>query len=184
MKNKLVALTAVVALAAPAAAQAAKPAEPGKKGHTTAAAKKQAPKSQKVGFTLRGVLSTAGADFPTFTAGTGENADKSSFTDSFQVDLLSANKHARTALEIQKSAIEGTGVTTLDGFSSTDLFLLSYEGFGEDKTLAAGDQVKIIGKVVRTRSGKGKTATWTYGDVDIRKVVITREAPEAEPIQS
>ncbi len=183
MKNKLVALTAVAALAAPAAAQASKPAEPGKKGHTTAAAKKQAPKSQKVGFTLSGVLSSTGTDFPTFTAGTGDNTGKSSFTDSFQVDLLSANKHARTALEIQKSAIEGTGVTTHE-FSNTDFFLLTYEGFGEDKTLAAGDQVKIIGKVTRTRSGKGKSATWTYGAIDIRKVVITREAPEATPTQS
>ena len=172
MKNKILALTAVAALAVPAAAQAAKPADKGKS---------QAPKAQKVGFSVAGLLSAEGTDFPTFTAGTGDNTGKSSFTDSFQTDLLSANKHARTVLEIQKSAITGTGVTTLDDFSGTDFFVLSYNGFGEDKTLAAGDRVKVIGKVTRTRSGKGKSATYSYSNLDIRKVVITREAPETTP---
>jgi hypothetical protein len=56
---------------------------------------------------------------------------------------------------------------------------------GTEVTLAdvtATDTVKVIGKVVRTRTkSKGSKPAFKYGAIDIRKVVVTREAPETAP---
>ena len=176
MKTKTLALAAVAALALPAAAQAGKPNDPGKHGRDKAAQKQSATKTQKVGFSLSGLL-VQGETFPAFTAAGDQ------FTDgAFELDLLSANKHARRSLSIEKSAITGTGVTLLDDFAANDSFRLVVEGItdaandGISNDLAAGDRVHVIGKVTRTRDAKqrGAKPTWTYGAVDIRKVVVTR----------
>ena len=181
MKTKILALSAVAALAVPAAAQAGKPSDPGKHGRDNAAqkqsaSKKSTPRTQKVGFSLSGLL-VQGETFPTFTA-TGDR-----FTvGTFELDLLSANKHARSALGIQKSAITGTGVTTLDDFAANDSFRLVVEGItdtandGFSNDLAAGDRVHVIGKVTRTRNAReqGEKQTYTWGAIDIRKIVVTR----------
>ncbi len=186
MKTKTLALTAVAALALPAASQAAKPAEPGKNGRDNAAAKQQSTKTKKVGYTLAGVL-VANEDFPTFNGG----PEAFSFAAPFELDLTSANKHARLAADpdIAKATIEGTGVTLLDDFATGDTFKLNVVGItdagndGISNDLAAGDRIKVIGKVTRTRNAKqrGEKQTWTYGAIDIRKVVVTREAPETTP---
>lgn len=176
MKTKILALTAVAALALPAAAQAGKPTDPGKHGRDNAAQKQSASKTKKVGFSLSGLL-VQGETFPTFTA-----AGDRFTVGAFELDLLSANKHARSALGIQKSAITGTGVTLLDGFAADDSFRLVVEGIadaandGISNDLAAGDRVHVIGKVTRTRNAReqGEKQTYTWGAIDIRKVVVTR----------
>ncbi len=174
MKHKILALAAVAALGISGSALAHGRAGQHGKAHTHTA------KTQKVGFTLAGVLGSDTATFPQFTA-VGDNFTASAFS----LDLTSANKHARNALGIQKSAIEGTGLTAFN--FGTDQFKLTVEGItnGGDTTtwnddLAAGDRVKVIGKVERTRESHthGKP-TWDYGTVDVRKVIVTREAPQS-----
>jgi hypothetical protein len=179
MKSKTAVLTAVAALALPAAAHAAKPPEPGKKGRDNAAQKQSANATKKVGFSVSGLIVT-GETWPTFVAGSNDTFTFG--TVPFELDLTSANKHARAALGFQKSAIEGTGVTELGGFATDDAFrvvlggITDPEGDGFADDLAAGDRIHIVGKVTRTRNARerGERQTFTYGAVDIRKVVITR----------
>ena len=183
MKTRTAALTAIAALALPVAAQAAKPAEPGKQGRDNAVAKQQSAKTKKVGFTLAGVLKQ-GEDFPAFTA-VGENF---TFAGPFELDLTSANRHARNAADpdIAKSAIKGDAVTLLDDFESDDQFKLNVVGItdagndGISNDLAAGDRVKVVGKVERTRNAKqkGQKQSYSFGEIDVRRVTVTREAPE------
>lgn len=189
MKTKTLAVTAVTAVAAlaiPTAAVAAKPTSgPGQDGRDKAAAKQQTAKTKKVGFTVGGLI-VANETFPAFAPVAG--TDHFTLTsDPFELDLTSANKHARNKLGIDRTAITGTGVTEIDELATDDHFKLTTVGItdaGTDGTfndLAAGDRVKIIGKVERTRNAKqkGEKQTYTWGDVDVRKVVVKREAPDA-----
>jgi hypothetical protein len=177
--KKTAVITAIAALAVPAAALAAQPDNPGQQGRDNAAAKRQANTNSTttkwVGFTLKGLLVT-GQTFPAFTA-VGEN-----FTlNDPALDLISANRHARKALDIEPSEIEGTSATPLD-LTNTDQFKLNVVGITDAGTigswnddLAAGDSVKLIGKVERTRTKEpGEKPTFDYGAVNIRKVVVTR----------
>jgi hypothetical protein len=186
--KKITAAAAIAALGIPAVAEAAKPAEPGKQGRDRAAQKQsdnagksKRSKSKGVGFTLAGVLGAENT--PTLTDGV---------LGDFSLDLTSANKHARNALDIDKSDVRGTGATLVDVADGDTVVVKFGDGVtdgadeGTDVSMAdvqAGDRIKVIGKVQRTRtrseSGTGKPK-FTYGAVDIRKVVITREAPEAE----
>lgn len=194
MKLKKTAVaTAIAALTIPAAADAAKPSEPGSKGRAKAeqqrsakAQKKSQPKTQRVGFTLAG---TELAGLPLTTAA-GDVA-----ASSFTLDLTSANKHARNALgqgeapDVTKAFIDGDNTSTVP--ADANGFELKLEGVtdgddaGTDVTVAdvlATDRVKVIGKVVRTRTkSKGSKPSFTYGAIDIRKVIVTREAPEQQP---
>ena len=187
--KKTAVAAAVAALSVPAVADAAKPADAGSKGKAKAeqqrsakAQKKSAPKSQRVGFSLSGT-------------GLVGQPGQTALSFPLTLDLVSANKHARTALstqeqKIDKAFIDGTGTFSLP-LASGDTFDLKLEGIadgqdeGTDVTVAdvvAGDSVKVIGKVVRTRTkSKGSKPAFEYGAIDIRKVVITREAPEQEP---
>jgi hypothetical protein len=185
--KKTAVAAAVAALSVPAVADAAKPADAGSKGkseqqRSAKAQKKGAPKSQRVGFSLSGT-------------GLVGQPGQTALSFPLTLDLVSANKHARTALsteaqKVDKAFIDGTGTLSLP-LASGDTFDLKLEGItdgqdeGTDVTVAdvvAGDTVKVIGKVVRTRTkSKGSKPAFTYGAVDIRKVVITREAPEQQP---
>ena len=152
MKTKTVALTAALALAAPAAAQAAKPAEPGKQGKEKAAAKHEAKKPKGKGFTLKGVGLTAALPV----------AD-GALTGPLTLDPTSANKHARTLLTLTKADLASTATET---FGETgDKVLVKYVGLTATDTPQATDVVKVLGRV----SG---------GKLDIRRITITREAPE------
>ena len=175
MKNKTVALAAIAALALPAAAQAAKPTEPGKKGRDNAAQKKSASKTQKVGFTFAGLIGATGAPDAAPVAGT---EFFTLTTDPFSLDLESANLHARKALGITRAAFEGTTLTEIDEGSTTDQFRLTLVGFDTGEEPDAGDRVKVIGKVERTRNAKGSATKFSYGAIDVRKVVVT-DAPDA-----
>ena len=177
MKTKTLALTAVAALALPAAAQAGKPNDPGKHGRDKAAQKQSATKTQKVGFTFAGLIGATGAPDAAPVAGT---EFFTLTTDPFSLDLESANLHARKALGITSAAFEGTTLTAIDEGSTTDRFRLTLVGFDEGEAPDAGDRVKVIGKVTRTRNAKGSQTKWTYGDIDVRKVVVT-DAPDVAP---
>lgn len=165
MKTKLIAVAAVTALAAVPAAEAKKPT----------AKKQPTPKTQKVGFTFAGLIGATGAPDAAPVAGT---EFFTLTTDPFSLDLESANQHARKALGITKAASEGTTLTQIDEGSTTDRFRLTLVGYDEGEAPDAGDRVKVIGKVTRTRNAKGSATKFTYGEIDVRKVVVT-DAPDA-----
>ena len=173
MKTKILALTAVAALAVPAAAQAVKPAEPGKKGRDNAAQKQSATK--KVGFSFAGLIGATGAPEATQVTGT---QFWTLATDPFSLDLESANLHARRALGITSAAFDGTTLTEIDEGSTTDQFRLKLVGYDTGEAPDAGDRVKVIGKVERTRNPRGSETRFSYGAIDVRKVVVT-DAPDA-----
>ena len=153
MKTKTLALTAVAALAVPAAAQAAKPAEPGKKGKETAAAKQQAKKPKGKAFTLKG----AGLASLPVTDG--------ALTGALTLDPTSANKHARTLLELSKADLKGTATET---FGETgDAVVVKYVGLTATDALQPTDVVKVLGKVVA-------------GKLDVRSITVKRKAAEEE----
>lgn len=153
MKTKTLALTAVAALALPAAAQAKKPAEPGKQGRDNAAAKQEAKKAKSKQFTLKGT----GLASLSVTDGTLSGA--------LTLDPTSANKHARTLLTLTKADLRGTGTETFG--VSGDKVDVRYDGLTATDALQATDVVKVVGKI-------------TGGQLDIRRITITREAPEQE----
>ncbi len=190
--KKTAVAAAVTALAVPAAAQADKPDNAGSQGKAKAEQKRSAkaqkrsqPKSQRVGFTLAG---TELAGLP-LTTGAGDVA-----ASAFTLDLTSANKHARAALgqgdaqDVTRAFLAGDSTTTIPGDANG--FDLRLEGVtdggdeGTDVTLAdvlATDRVKVLGKVVRTRTkSRGSKPAFTYGAIDIRKVVVSRESAESE----
>ena len=166
MKTKTLALTAVAALALPGAAFAAKPEEPGKQGKEKAAATKGADKSASAkakakakdkkakgkSFTLKGVGLAA---LPV--------AD-GALTGELTLDPTSANKHARTLLELSKTDLRGTATET---FGVTgDEVVVKYVGLSETDALQPTDRVKVIGKVVG-------------GELDIRKIKVARTSDES-----
>ena len=170
MKTKTIALTAVAALALPAAAaQAGKPEEPGKQGRDTAAAKQEAAKErgaeQKArekkakkpkgkGFTLKGAGLTGALPV----------AD-GALTGTLTLDPKSANKHARTLLDLSKADLRGTATST---FGETgDEVLVKYVGLSSTDALEASDRVKVVGRV-------------TDGTLDIRRIMVKRESAEDE----
>jgi len=184
-KTALATVVAVLAvLAVPAAAQAEKPQNAGAQGKAKAeqqrGAKAQKPskakKAKGVGFTLSGT----GLSGLTGTTLTGP----------LTLDLVSANKHARQALKVDRAFVAGPETLAVP-VAEGDAFTLKLDGItdgsdeGSDVSLAdvvATDTVKVIGKVARTRTkSKGSKPAFTYGAIDIRNVVITREAPEAAP---
>ena len=185
--NKTAIATVAAVLAVPAAAQAEKPQNPGAQGKAKAEqqrgakAQKQskAKKAKGVGFTLSGT----GLSGLTGTTLTGP----------LTLDIVSANKHARQALELDKAFIAGSGAFAVP-VAEGDAFNVKLDGItdgsdeGTDVSLAdvvATDTVKVIGKVARTRTkSKGSKPAFTFGAIDIRKVVITREAPESAPEES
>jgi hypothetical protein len=172
MKSKTAVAAGLAALALPAAAVAEKPAEPGKQGRDNAAAKqseqkaKKAKKVKSVGFTLKG------------TGLTSLPVADGALTGGFVLDPTSANKHARTLLGLTKTEITGDTLTEAFGVTGDEV-VVRFNGLTATDALQPTDVVKISGKV--QRSGKGKAKT--LGALDIRRVTITREAPETETEQ-
>ncbi len=166
MKTKILALTAVAALAVPAAAQA-KPPKPPKPAKT--------PTATKVGFSYAGLIGATGAPDATQVSGT---QFWTLATDPFSLDLESANLHARRVLGITSAAFAGTTLTEIDEHTTTDQFRLKLVGYDTGEAPDAGDRVKVVGKVERTRNAKGSATKFSYGAVDVRKVVVT-DAPDA-----
>jgi hypothetical protein len=122
-----------------------------------------------VGFVVRGTLTSFTADIP---ATPGNEA-------SVSITVTGANRHARHSGELVDTdpSTPGTqvqgGPYTVSG--ATDPFKVKLVDFEASETPTAGDSVKIIGKVARTKAkcaAPGTSLADRYGDVNIRKVVI------------
>ena len=155
-------------------ALADRPDEPGKQGRDNAAAKqaeqkakkaKKAKKVKGVGFTLSGIGLTS---LPV--------AD-GALTGALTLDVTSANKHARTLLELSKTDIAGT--STFPVGTSGDAVVVKFDGLSEGDALQATDRIKVIGKVTRVRKGDETTVR----TLDIRKIVVSRGETETETEQ-
>jgi hypothetical protein len=149
MTTKLIATTAVAALALPAAALAERPADkPAKPDHPAKQAKKPK-KAKSVGFSVGGV------DLSGLTVTDGKLAGP------LTLDPTSANKHARTFLQLSKTDLKGEKTVSLG--TAADAVRVRYEGLTATDTIQPTDRVKVIGKV------SGST-------LDIRKIVVKRES--------
>jgi hypothetical protein len=124
----------------------------------------------KVGFVVRGTLTTFTADNPATTP-----ANEASVS----ITVTGANRHARNSGELADTdpSTDGTqvqgGPYTVDG--ATDPFKVKLVDYEVGETPTAGDSVRIIGKVARTKAkcaAPGTSLADRYGDVNIRKVVI------------
>jgi hypothetical protein len=125
--------------------------------------------AKNVGFVVRGTLTTFTAD----VEGTPANEASVSIT------VTGANRHARNSGELQDMdpATPGTQVQggPYTATASTDPFTVKLVDFGAGESPAAGDAVKIIGKIARTKARcapDGTSLADRYGDVNVRKVVI------------
>ena len=176
--NKTVRLLALLVaacalLVAPAVGQAHH--KPGhtkgpKSEHQTSGHSKRCKKSEKnVGFVVRGTLTSFTADNPLTPAS----------DPSVSITVTGANRHARSSGELVDTdpATPGTqvqgGPYTVSG--ATDPFKVKLVDFETGEEPAAGDSVKIIGKVARTKAKcapPGTSLEDRYGDVNVRKVVI------------
>jgi hypothetical protein len=125
--------------------------------------------SKKVGFVVRGTLTSFTADIPATPANEA----------SVSITVTGANRHARNSGELVDTdpATPGTqvqgGPYTVSG--ATDPFKVKLVDFEPAEAPAAGDPVKIIGKVARTKAkcaAPGTSLADRYGDVNSRKVVI------------
>jgi ABC-type amino acid transport substrate-binding protein len=149
-KTTTIAAAAVAALALPVGASAAKPEKPAK------AAK--APKTQKVGWSASGTTAAAPAAGAT----------------SFDIDLAKASAHALRALQLKKADLKKTETSTITD-AVAGFKLVFEDGVTAATFNPATDRVRLIGKVERTRTAKAPKATrFTYGAVDVRKVVVSR----------
>jgi hypothetical protein len=125
--------------------------------------------AKNVGFVVRGTLTTFTAD----VEGTPANEASVSIT------VTGANRHARNSGELQDTDPAKPGTQVKGGqytaTASTDPFTVKLVDFGAGETPAAGDAVKIIGKIARTKARcapDGTSLADRYGDVNVRKVVI------------
>jgi len=171
-------VAALVLLVAPAAGQAHHrpghtqgPENRDNNGHRNGHHKSHGCKkpAKNVGFVVRGTLTTFTAD----VEGTPANEASVSIT------VTGANRHARNSGELQDMDPATPGTQVKGGpytvTASTDPFTVKLVDFGAGETPAAGDAVKIIGKIARTRARcapDGTSLADRYGDVNIRKVVI------------
>jgi hypothetical protein len=141
-----------------------------KKGHPGQKKSHSCKKPAKnVGFVVRGTLTSFTAD----VAGTPANEASVSIT------VTGANRHARNSGELQDMDPVKPGTQVNGGpytaTASTDPFTVKLVGFGAGETPAAGDAVKIIGKIARTKARcapDGTSLADRYGDENVRKVVI------------
>jgi hypothetical protein len=123
-----------------------------------------------VDFVVRGTLTSFTADIPATTP-----ANEASVS----ITVTGANRHARHSGE-RVDTDAGTPGTQVQGgpytvSGATDPFKVKLVGFETGETPAAGDSVRIIGKVARTKAKcapSGTSLEDRYGDVNVRKVVI------------
>jgi hypothetical protein len=163
-------VAAVALLVAPAVVQAHhKPDHtngPNGGQHKSQSCKKPA---KNVGFVVRGTLTAFVADIPVTPI------DESTVS----ITVTGANRHARNSGELQDTDPITPGTQVKGGpytvIASTDPFKVKLVGFETGETPAAGDSVKIIGKIARTKSkcaAPGTSLADRYGEVNVRKVVI------------
>jgi hypothetical protein len=120
--------------------------------------------ANKVGFVVKGTLVSLTTDNP------ATPASEASVT----VTVTGANRHARNSGELA-----GTGTYNV---AAGDAFKLTLVGYVAPDTPSAGDPVRNIGKIARTKSKcapAGTTLADRYGDVNVRKVVVHDADPDA-----
>jgi hypothetical protein len=125
--------------------------------------------AKNVGFVVRGTLTSFTADVPATPANEA----------SVNITVTRANRHARNSGELADTD-PGTPGTQVQGDpyavnGSTDPFTVKLVGFEPAETPAAGDAVKIVGKVARTKARcapAGTSLADRYGQVNVRRVVI------------
>ena len=165
-KTTAVLTTAGLAIFAAPAAADHQPAK-GKQGDNAAKqSEKRSAKAKKakgVGFTVSGIGLTGSLPL----------AD-GALSDVLQLDVTSANKHARTFLSLDKAEIAGTETSSVG--TNGDKVVVRFNGLTATDALVATDRVKVIGKVTRVRKGDSITVR----TLDIRKIVVTRGETESE----
>jgi hypothetical protein len=122
----------------------------------------------RVGFVVRGTLTSFTADGPATPA----NEARVSIT------VTGANRHARNSGELADTDPVKDGIQVKGGtytVAAGDAFKLRLVGYVAPDTPSAGDPVRIIGKISRTRSRcapAGTSLAERYGDVNVRKVTV------------
>ena len=155
---------AVALFAVPATAVAAK----GGQGKSQGKAKSCA-KTHSVGYQVTGTLVSVTQDDPT-------TPDVSEAT--VTLTVTHANRPARKSGEL-----DGATYTV----PATDAFVLKLNGYEGTETPAAGDRVKVKGRIARTKprcAAEGTSVADRYAAPDVRRVTIWKaeaevEAPEA-----
>ena len=156
IKTKTIAAATLAALALPGAALAdgsGRSADAHKKNTERKAQKAEKAHKGKA-FVVKGV------DAANLTVTDGALAG------ALTLDPTSANKHARRALELTKTELRGEDTVSFG--TAGDKLLITYVGLQSTDALAPTDVVKVIGKVKRS------------GELDIRKITVTRETAETQ----
>jgi len=133
----------------------------------------------KKGFVVKGTLVSYTADDP-ITLADNET--------SVTITVTGANRHARVSGELgldrdpNKKGVQVAGATyTTDADDSYTVQLSGYEG-GPTDVPAAGDKVRIVGKIPVTKKRCAAAGTSTadrFGEEDIRRVKIIDDTPDA-----
>jgi hypothetical protein len=155
--KKIIATTAMAALAVPAAAVADKSDEHGSKGKSDAAEQhaktKKAKKQHARGFALKGISATG------LTVTDGKLAGP------VTLDPTSANRWARTFLQLSKADLKGT--KTVQVGTAADAVRITYIGLTAGEAPKPTDTVKVLGRV-------------NQGALDITKIVVKRDDDTAD----
>lgn len=124
------------------------------------------------GFVVRGTLASYTAD----AAATPANET------SVTITVKGANRHAKLSGELTDTDATKPGVQVAGGSYSVDssgtpadLFGVRLSGYETGEAPAAGDKVRIVGKVAVTRkrcAPAGTSVADRYGDVNVRSVKI------------
>ena len=170
--GKIAALVGAIALVAFPATGLAKKGEHGKRKahthseHAKGGKGKSCAKAHSVGFQIGGTLVSMTADDPA----TPDSEATVTLT------VTSANRHARVAGGLTK----GADYTVPAG----DAFELRLSGDYADATPAAGDRVKVKGRVPVTKkrcAAEGAAAADRYGTPDVSRVSVKPASVETEP---
>ena len=180
--GKIAALAATIALVALPATGVAKKGEHGKRGAHTEHAKggkgKSCAKLHSRGFQVGGTLVSMTAD----DAATPESSEGT-----VTLTVTSANKHARESGELADQDAERKGVQAKDATYTVpvgDAFELRLSNDYGTGTPAAGDRVKVKGRVAITKKGcaaDGTSAADRYATPDVARVSVKPAAVESEP---
>jgi hypothetical protein len=162
-------------LAVPAVGSANKPDNPGG-GHGQSGSQSRGcvkhPTVNK-GFIVRGTLVSYTADNPT-TPAVNEA--------SVQITVTGANRHARVSGELTDTnatkpgvQVNGGSYTVIGNGTPPDPFSVRLSGYETGESPAAGDKVRIFGKITVTRkkcAAAGTSVADRYGAVNVRRVRI------------
>jgi hypothetical protein len=159
---------AVALFAVPATAVAAKGGQGKSQGKT-----KSCEKKHSVGYQVTGTLVSVTQDDPTTT-----DVSEASVT----LTVTHANSHARKSGELE-------GATYTVPADDVDGFVLKLNGYEGTETPAAGDRVKVKGRIAREKprcAAEGTSVADRYAAPHVRRVTIWKaeaedaaEAPEA-----